>query len=90
MESDINLTYPCVYYPHLDLLFSLFLAIFSLNLLHDKFSFLIGEFDMGCEGGFEALGERQFASGLGVSTSIWFLPLGHLGFPSGVFLFLIL
>ena len=41
MESDRNLTYPCVYYPHPDLRFSLFLVIFSLNLLHDKFSFLI-------------------------------------------------
>ena len=88
MESDRNLTNPCVYYPHRDLLFSLFLVIFSFNLLHDKFSFLIGEFDVGCVGGFEALGERQFASGLGVSTSIWFLPLGHLGFSSEVFLFL--
>ena len=63
---------------------------FSLNLLPDKFSFLLREFDVGCEGGFEAIGERQFASGLGVSTSIWFLPLGHLGFLIGVFLFLVL
>ena len=90
MESDRNLTYPCVYYPHPDLLFSLFLVIFSFNLLHDKLSFLIGEFDVGCEGGFEALGKSKFASGLGVSTSIWFLPLGHIGFPSGLFLFLVL
>ena len=70
MESDRNLTYPCVHYPHRDLIFSLFLVIFSLNLLHDKFSFLIGEFDVGCEGVFEAIGEIQFASGLIVSTSI--------------------
>ena len=45
---------------------------------------------MGSEGGFEDLVERQFAGGLGVSISIGFLPLGHLGFPSGVFLLLIL
>ena len=56
MESDKNLTYPCIYYPHPGLLFSLFLLIFLLNLLHDKFSFLIGNFDVGSEGGFEALG----------------------------------
>ena len=90
MESDRNLTYPCVYYPHPDLLFSLFLVIFSFNLLNYKFCFLIGEFDVGCEGGFEALGKRQFASVLGVSTSIWFLPLVQLGFTSRVFLFLII
>ena len=90
MESEKNLTYPRIYYPHTDLLFSLYLFIFLLNFLHDKFGFLIGKFDVGSEGGFEALGERQFASGLGVSTSIWFLPLGHLGFPNGVFLLLIL
>ena len=45
---------------------------------------------MGSEGGFGALGERQFAGGIGVSTSIEFLPLSHLGFPNRVFLFLIL
>ena len=70
MESDINLTYPRVYYPHPDLLLSLFLVIFSFNDLHDKFIFIIGEFDVGYGGGFEALGERKFSSGLGVSTSI--------------------
>ena len=90
MESDKNLTYPCIYYPHPDLLFSLFLFIFLLNIIYDKLSFLIEKFDVGSEGGFEALGERRFAGGLGVSTSIGFLPLVHLGFPNGVFLFLIL
>ena len=90
IESDKNLTYPCIYYPHPDLLFPLFLFIFLLNLLHDKFSFLNVKFDVGSEGGFEALGERRFAGGLGVSTSIRFLPLYHLGFTNRVFLFLIL
>ena len=90
MESDKNLTYPCVYYPHPDLLFSLFDFIFFLNLIYGKFSFLVGNFDVGGQGGFEALGERKFAGGFDVSTSIRFLHLGHLGFPNGVFLFLII
>ena len=90
MESDKNLTYPCIYYPHPDLLFSLLLSILLLNLLHDKFSFLIGKFDVSSEGGFETLGKIQFAGGLDVSSSTRFLPHGHLGFPNGVFLFLIL
>ena len=47
MESEKNLTYPRIYYLHTDLLFSLFLFIFLLNLLHDKFIFLIGKFDVG-------------------------------------------
>ena len=68
MESDKNLTYPCIYYPHLDLLFSLLIFIFFLNFLHDKLSFIIGKFDVGSECGVEALGERQFAGGLGVTT----------------------
>ena len=90
MESDKNLTYPCVYYPHPDLLFSLFLFTFFLNLINDKFIFLVGKFDVSGEGGFEALGERQFPGGFGVSTSIKIIPLGHLGFPNRVFLFLII
>ena len=75
MDSDKNLNYPCIYYPHPDLLFYLFLFIFLLKIHHDKLSFLIGKFDVGREGGFEALGKRQFAGGLGVSTSIGFLPV---------------
>ena len=90
MESEKYITYPCIYYLHPELLFSLFLFIFLLNLLHDKFSFLNVKFDVGSEGGFEALGERKFSGGLGVSTSIGFLPLGHIGFANRVFLFLIL
>ena len=42
------------------------------------------------EGVIESLGKKQFSGGLGVSTSIGFLPIGHLGFPNGVFIFLIL
>ena len=41
MESDKNLTYLCIYYPHPELLFSLFLFILLLNILHDKLDFCL-------------------------------------------------